>query len=112
MDFLANIYTHYHAHIYFDEQSENVASALRERISDELKMPVGRFHTRLVGPHTKWSFMVAFDQAQFDAFTIWLKRHHEGLSVLIHADTGNDYIDHTEHVCWLGNPIDIDLSKF
>ena len=112
MDLIANNFSQYHAHIYFDAQSENTASSLRERIENELKMPVGRFHTKLVGPHTKWSFMVAFKQNQFDTFTRWLAENRHDLSILIHADTGDDYVDHTKHVSWLGSPIDIDVSKF
>ncbi|MCL9782430.1 DOPA 4,5-dioxygenase family protein [Vibrio sp. S4M6] len=109
---LVNTHQHYHAHVYFDESSQHIASELRDKISDELNMPVGRFHTKLVGPHTMWSFMIAFNTDQFDTFTQWLNVHRQDLSILIHADTGDDYADHTQHVNWLGSPVDIDLSKF
>lgn len=46
----------------------------------------------------------------FDALIPWLDEHRDGLSVLVHADTGDDILDHTEYVYWLGEPVEIDLS--
>jgi len=31
---------------------------------------------------------------------------------LLHAVTGDDLLDHTEYVQWLGDPITLDLSRF
>ncbi|MGF1742763.1 DOPA 4,5-dioxygenase family protein [Vibrio profundum] len=112
MSLITNSHDYYHAHIYFDEQSSDAAWALRTKIAEELHLEVGRFHQKLVGPHPKWSFMVLFTRQTFDFFTDWLDKHHQELSVLIHASTGDDYIDHTQFACWLGQSIELDLADF
>jgi aromatic ring-cleaving dioxygenase len=48
----------------------------------------------------------------FEQFIPWLEAQRNGLSILIHADTGDDLTDHTKYAYWLGKPTEIDLSMF
>jgi len=109
---ISNSHDSYHAHFYFDETSLALATVLRTTIRDELGLEVGNLNTRLVGPHPQWSFAATFSHDDFAAFVPWVKANRQDLTVLIHAVTGDDLIDHTEHVNWLGTSIKLDLSGF
>lgn len=108
----ANEFAHYHAHLYFDETSQEFAAELRYTICHDLGLPVGPFNTRLVGPHLCWSFETAFTQDEFPQFVPWMEQHRKGLSVMIHAVTGDPYSDHTQRISWLGHPQPLNLSVF
>lgn len=102
----------YHAHVYFDASTLAFATALCQHIERELLLEVGRIHQKPVGPHTLWSCQVKFTHADFDRFIPWLDRNRGELSVLVHADTGDNLADHTVHAYWLGEAVALDLSRF
>lgn len=112
MPYPVNRHQDYHAHFYFDQLSSNYAAEIREHISQQFGLFVGRFNQRLVGPHTKWSFEIDFNHQQFDTLIEWLEANRSGHSVLVHAVTGDDYLDHTEYVYWLGEPVELDITGF
>ena len=109
-----NVYPQYHAHVYFGADTLAQARALRERALNELPQgtAVGRFHEKPVGPHPHWSFQIAFDAERFDTVIGWLASQRNGLDVLVHGNTGNDYADHTDHAMWMGEPAVLDLRMF
>ncbi len=107
-----NLHDRYHAHVYFDEESVEQARALCEQAAAQFGAAMGRVHQKLVGPHPRWSCQLAFDSKQFDALIPWLDAHRDGLTILVHADTGHDLEDHTTHASWLGEPATLDLSHF
>jgi aromatic ring-cleaving dioxygenase len=107
-----NIHKAFHAHVYFGPGTATQAFALREAAGSALKVAVGRFHEKLVGPHPHWSFQLAFSHAEFDAVIDWLEAHREGLDVFVHGVTGDDLEDHTTHAYWLGESSVLDLSGF
>ncbi|RYG14174.1 MAG: 4,5-dioxygenase [Burkholderiales bacterium] len=107
-----NVHKAYHAHIYFGPETAGQALALREAAGSALKVSVGRFHEKLVGPHPHWSCQLAFSHNEFDAVIPWLEAHRNGLDIFVHGLTGNDLEDHTTHAYWLGNPSRLDLSVF
>ena len=107
-----NLHKVYHAHIYFDESSKEVAKKLCDLIDKEFQLKVGRFHEKLVGPHPCWSCQVLFSCKDFDEFIPWLDEHRQNLSVLVHALTGDNYLDHTNFAYWLGDAQKLDLSLF
>jgi len=104
--------TDFHAHVYFEPSDRTRAVDLRREIDRRFGLPVGRVHDRPVGPHVRGMFQVLFDSARFGTFVPWLMQHRQGLSVLIHGESGDDYRDHTEHAFWLGEPLALDLSIF
>jgi DOPA 4,5-dioxygenase len=100
----------YHAHIYFEESSAGHAAEIRETIAARFDVEMGRWHDRLVGPHTRSMYQVAFSTDTFAEFVPWLMIHHGDLAVLIHPTTGDDLPDHTDYALWLGEKLDLDLS--
>ncbi|MBE9065375.1 DOPA 4,5-dioxygenase family protein [Leptolyngbya cf. ectocarpi LEGE 11479] len=108
----ANNYEQYHAHVYFDENSVAKAFSICQEAGKLFGVKVGRVHQKLVGPHPRWSCQLAFDKTQFDGLIPWLDNQRENLTVLVHALTGSDLEDHTEHASWLGDPIPLKLSVF
>lgn len=113
----------YHAHIYYDATTKHIATQLRNEFVAYLKreiefgildsddIVIGAMHDGPVGPHTKSQFMVAFTRHTFHSLLNHLILSRNGLSVLVHPETGNDYKDHTDYTLWMGNRVALDLSK-
>lgn len=105
-----NIHKGYHAHVYFDQETLDFASELCKEAGEKFGLRIGRIHQKLVGPHTKWSCQVTFSHKSFDGFIPWLDENRGGLSVLVHALTGDDLEDHTSYAYWLGDRVELDLD--
>ncbi len=102
--------TGYHAHIYYDSNTRDVAAKVREGLGARFDVRLGRWHDKPVGPHPISMYQVAFAVAEFPRVVPWLMVHREGLDVLVHPETGDDVIDHTDHAMWLGTKIDLDID--
>ena len=101
----------YHAHIYFDgAEQRRVAETLREEIAQRFTVRIGRWHDRLVGPHTRPMFQIAFLPAEFPRLVPWLMINRRGLAILIHPNTGRPKSDHLTHAIWLGEILDINAE--
>ncbi|RTZ16703.1 4,5-dioxygenase [Vibrio aquaticus] len=111
MPFPKNIHSDYHAHIYFDESTSDEAQQLRQAVSEQFDLSVGRFNQKNVGPHLKWSFSITFTHQDFEQLIPWLEAHRRTFSVLVHALTGDDIKDHTDFAYWLGEPVPLNLSS-
>jgi DOPA 4,5-dioxygenase len=98
------IIRHYHAHVYYDPASTREAAArLRERVAAAFPAAqLGRWHDELVGPHLRSMFQIAFPRELLSTLLPWLMLNRDGLTVLLHPGTGDDYADHTAHAAWLG----------
>ena len=105
-----NTYDTYHAHVYFDKNSLEMATSMCKETNELFGVKMGRVHQKLVGPHPRWSCQLAFDKNQFDQLIPWLENNRQDLTVLVHGLTGNDLADHTEHASWLGEAVLLDLS--
>jgi len=100
--------THYHAHIYFDGPEQRArAEAVRTAIAERFSVQLGRWHDKLVGPHARPMYQVAFTPDVFPRFVPWLMLNRQGLAVLVHPETGNDRRDHLIHATWLGEILPI-----
>ncbi|MFL6695680.1 MAG: DOPA 4,5-dioxygenase family protein [Vitreoscilla sp.] len=98
----------FHAHVYFDGPAQREAAlALREQIGERFRVTLGRVHDRLVGPHARSMYQVAFDVPTFGNFVPWLMLNRQGLTVLVHPNTRDTRRDHLTHALWMGEVLDI-----
>jgi aromatic ring-cleaving dioxygenase len=104
----------YHAHIYYDPAStRGRAERLREAIAAAFpQAALGRWHDKLVGPHPQSMYQVAFPTEMLASFVPWLMLNRDGLTILLHPETGNDYRDHTAHAAWFGAVLPLRLDVF
>ncbi len=84
--------THYHAHIYYDAET--------------------RDHDAPVGPHPQSMYQIAFPREILATFVPWLMLNRDGLTVLLHPETGDDLTDHTAHAAWMGAILPLRLEVF
>jgi aromatic ring-cleaving dioxygenase len=94
----------YHAHIYYDPAAtRDRAERLRERVAAAFpQAKLGRWHDELVGPHTRSMYQIAFPREMLEKFLPWLMLNRDGLTILLHPETGNALADHTAHAVWFG----------
>jgi aromatic ring-cleaving dioxygenase len=105
------IIQHYHAHVYYDDSTRDRAARLRERVAAAFpEAALGRWHDELVGPHLRSMYQVAFPRELLASLLPWLMLNRDGLTILLHPGTGNDYADHTEHAAWLGGVLPLRLD--
>jgi len=100
----------YHAHIYYDPATRPIAERLREALGEGFSVQLGRWHDVPVGPHPTSMYQVAFAVDEFPRVVPWLMLNRDGLSVLVHPRTGDDYEDHARFPLWLGTPLPLRLE--
>src|SRR6266851_10478214 len=105
---------HYHAHIYYDSSTtRDRAARLRERVAATFPAAtLGRWHDAPVGPHPQSMYQIAFPRELLASFVPWLMLNRDGLTILLHPGTGNDYVDHTAHAAWFGAVLPLRLEVF
>lgn len=102
----------YHAHVYYDPATRKAARQVRLELNRRFKVRLGRWRDEPVGPHPRSMYQVAFQAAEFPRVVPWLMEHHGGLSVLIHPNTDDDLLDHSERALWLGKQLKLKLGMF
>ncbi len=102
--------TGFHAHVYFDTASRDTAARVRDSLGAKFDVRLGRWHDKLIGPHPKAMYQVAFLPDQFSKVVPWLMLNREGLDILIHPETGDDVKDHTDHSLWLGEKLELNIE--
>ncbi|MBW6396928.1 DOPA 4,5-dioxygenase family protein [Roseomonas sp. HJA6] len=103
--------TGWHAHIYYDPASRPAAERLREAIAQAYPEAVlGRWHDVPVGPHSRAMYQVAFPPALFPTLAPFLALNREGLSILLHPETGRQRLDHEQHALWMGDRLALDTA--
>ena len=105
----------WHAHVYYDRETWDVAERLHQELSDMLAggtfadlVLVGQMYDRGVGPHPKPQFEIQFYASAVPRVTEILTA--TGLTSLIHPLTDDDLADHTTLAHWLGEPLPLDES--
>lgn len=100
----------WHAHIYYDPARTRAAAA-EVRAGIAARFPaarLGNWHDVPVGPHPAAMFQVAFAPALLAPLLSWLTLNRNGLTVLIHPESGRPRDDHLHHAMWMGQILDLD----
>jgi DOPA 4,5-dioxygenase len=100
----------YHAHVYYGADTLPIATQLREDLSANFPIEIGRFSGEQVGPHPVPQFQVIFHAEEFQTVVPWLMLHRQGLDILVHPLTDDMVDDHTIYALWLGTPIGLKLD--
>ncbi len=100
----------YHAHVYYDQGSRDSAARLREAIERSFEVVMGRWREEPVGPHPQAMYQVKFEPGEFARIVPWLMLNRTGLTILVHPETDNAYLDHAENALWLGQKLSLRLD--
>ena len=103
----------YHAHIYYNNDSFNntksIAEKLRETLKANFPVEIGKF-SGIAGPHPVPQIQIIFKKEAFQSVVPWLMLNRQGLDILIHPLTDDEYEDHTANALWLGRPVRLHLG--
>lgn len=104
----------YHLHIYHGANdraaADRVAQSVETLFADDL---IRSSHAiGAVGPHTAPNVAVYIRSEGFGRIVQWLQMNSEGLSILIHPETGDDLKDHLDGSMWLGKQMDYNQRFF
>jgi len=102
--------TGYHAHIYYDPADRSRAAILREQVEARFKVVMGRWHDVPVGPHPSAMYQIAFETDQLPTLLPFLMLNRQGLTVLVHPETGRAVDDHLDHAIWMGEVLPLNAS--
>ncbi len=100
----------FHAHVYYDTSTREMAARIREELGNRFEVQLGRWRDEPVGPHPKSMYQVAFLANQFAEIIPWLMLNRQELDVLVHPNTGDAVADHTEHSLWLGEKLKLNIE--
>jgi DOPA 4,5-dioxygenase len=100
----------YHAHVYFDASTRELAETLREAIAARFDVEIGRVLDRPYGPHPQPMYQVAFGIGELAKLVPWLMLNRNGLNILVHPRTNDEMADHAINPLWLGTPVPLDLE--
>ncbi len=100
----------YHGHVYYNDETREVAERIRETIGATLGVEVRGLSDVPLGPHPVAQFRFTFTSAQFDTVVPWLMFNRRGLDVLVHPLTDSSYDDHSRYAIWLGTPVALKLD--
>jgi len=100
----------YHAHVYYDDASRDIAARIREEIERKFRVEMGRWRDAPVGPHPQSMYQVKFDPHEFARIVPWLMLNRAGLNILVHPETTDAYTDHAVNALWLGEKLKLRLD--
>ena len=103
----------YHAHIYYNNDSFNntrsIAEKLRDTLESNFPVKTGK-SSGITGPHPAPQIQITFKKEAFQSVVSWLMLNRQGLDILIHPLTDDEYEDHTANALWLGRPVRLHLG--
>jgi DOPA 4,5-dioxygenase len=102
--------TSWHAHVYYDTESEGAAATLREQVAERFSVQMGRWHPVPVGPHPVAMYQIAFNTELFATLAPFLALNRGNLTILLHPNTDSPHDDHLEHALWMGAVLELDAS--
>jgi aromatic ring-cleaving dioxygenase len=106
----------YHLHVYYDPNdvlSREKASHLRNWIDERFAVTLGRWHDVPVGPHPSAMYQVRFAVELFPTLVPFVMMNRQGLTVLLHPQSGRPRDDHTLNAVWMGGvlPLKVDSLR-
>lgn len=92
----------WHMHVYYAPDTRDKAALLRQWVEDRFTVRMGRWHDVPVGPHPTAMYQIQFMPDQFPALVPFVMMNRQGLTVLLHPQSGRPRDDHTIHATWMG----------
>jgi DOPA 4,5-dioxygenase len=100
----------WHCHVYFSPETRDVATRVNEKVQDDFRIWDYRWLDEGNPMHPAPMFRFQFLPEDLGRFIEWITLNRDGLSVLVHAITGDNYFDHDYNAMWLGKPLTLDLE--
>jgi len=105
----------YHIHIYFEPETTDEISALS--VSSQLnelfpEYIEGTYNVGTVGPHIMPNIELDISREGYGEILQWLQLNSQGLSILIHPETGDDMKDHLESSIWINKEVGYNQTFF
>lgn len=100
----------YHAHIYYDDDTMPIAVKLRDILAADFPVEIGKNSGAIAGPHPIPQIQVIFRNDAFQRVVSWLMLNRQGLDILVHPLSDDEYEDHTDNALWLGTPVPLKLE--
>ncbi|WP_181404527.1 DOPA 4,5-dioxygenase family protein [Asticcacaulis tiandongensis] len=101
----------WHSHIYFTPETHHIALRLNEELQDNFKIWDYRWLDAANGLHPTPMFRFAILKEDFQRYVEWILKARAGLVVLVHAITGDDYVDHTYLALWIGEKYELGVER-
>lgn len=106
----------YHVHIYYivGQPSEKAGLALTKEIKTKHPSHINEIlvYDDLVGPHPQANYALHIKTSGFTEIVGGLQLANQGLSILIHPETGDDEADHAQRAMWIGTPLSLNMGYF
>jgi len=99
----------YHVHIYYNDHTQPIAAKLRDALAADFPVKIGK-NSGIAGPHPVPQIQVIFKREAFQDVVPWLMLNREGLDILVHPLSDDEYDDHTANALWLGTPVALKLD--
>ena len=99
----------YHVHIYYKDETLAAAQALRDRLAASFPVQIGK-NAGIAGPHPVSQIQIIFKKEAFQQVVPWLMLNRDGLDILVHPLSDNEYDDHTDYALWMGTPIKLKVE--
>jgi DOPA 4,5-dioxygenase len=64
----------------------------------------------IAGPHPVPQIQIIFRKEAFQEVVPWLMLNREGLDILVHPLSDDEYDDHTASALWLGTPVALKIE--
>ena len=99
---------HYHAHIYWQNESQRFEALNLRPLLSELGCSLGTIWDKEIGPHPFPMYQVNYNSNNQESVEELLSATK--LDILLHEDTGDDVRDHTKGARWIGQELKLDLE--
>ncbi len=102
----------WHAHVYYTPETRAQAEQLRNWVGERHPAArLGRWHDAKVGPHPQSMYQIAFGTEDFPTLAPFLALNRQGLTILLHPETGRPKDDHLLHALWMGAVLPLDATN-